>query len=50
MGAGADLAFVGDDEVEDGEEGLGALAVPPVGLGRGIIPDLAGFVEIVIFL
>jgi hypothetical protein len=48
MGAGADLAFVGDGEVEDGEEGLAGLAFAPVGLVARFVPDDAGVVDVVI--
>ena len=41
----ADLALVGDGEVDDGEEGLAWFAVDPVGLWAGFIPGGGGVPE-----
>ena len=46
----ANLAFVALGGVEDGEERLAGAAVLVVGLAAGLVPDLAGFGEVVVLL
>ena len=46
----AELAFVTAGLVEDGEEGLTALAVLPRGFGGGFVPHALGFGEVVVLL
>ncbi len=50
VGAGADPRFVRDGEVEDREERLPGGPLAPVSLTAGLVPDLAGFLEIVVLL
>ena len=46
----ADLAFVADDEVEDGEEGLALFTFSPMGLFAGLVPGGLGRGKVVVGL
>ena len=50
VGPAANLGFVGDREIEHREERLARRALAPVRLAARLVPDLAGLLQVVVFL